>query len=112
MYCYKLTCPCGFQSNDVGMGSNIEQPEYRLPVFVPGDETLYELIINAREHETHEEYEARLDANLETEIQSALQQQFDENAECLNGEGAVEGNQVVCCPVCHQETARFQFSGF
>ncbi|QDU47925.1 hypothetical protein Pan110_02370 [Gimesia panareensis] len=108
MWSYRLKCPCGFESNSAGYGRDLfSSPDYYVPVVVDGDEKLHHLCIKPREGESEEEFTDRLHSSIE----ECFAQQFGENATLMTGLG-IRGDQIVKCPRCGQERAKFEFAGF
>ncbi|WP_417388088.1 hypothetical protein [Gimesia sp.] len=108
MWCFKLTCSCGFVSNVQGYGRDLfSSPDYYVPVVVDDDEKLHCICIQPREGESEDEFFDRLDSSIE----ECFAEQFGENATLMTGLG-IRGDQIVKCPRCGQERAKFEFAGF
>lgn len=108
MWHYRLKCPCGFESNSAGYGRDLfTSPDFFVPVVVDGDEKLHHICVKPREGESEEAFLERLQSSIE----ECFALQFGENATLMTGLG-IRGDQIVKCPRCGQEQAKFAFAGW
>lgn len=107
MYQYRLECECGYASNSAPFGSSVGSPSHYVPVVVDGSDTLQTLEIVKRESESEEDFCERLDNTIE----SAAVEMFGKNTTVMTPL-AIRGEQVVRCPKCKEEKAKFVFAGF
>ncbi|WP_145447910.1 hypothetical protein [Gimesia panareensis] len=108
MLSFRLSCPCGYLSNIVSYGRELFSPvDYYVPVIVDGDEELHHICIKLREGESEEAFFDRLDSSTE----ECFAQQFGENATLMTPLDLF-GEQILKCPRCGQERAKFVSAGF
>lgn len=78
-----------------------------MPVVVGDNEKLQKLKLVKLENESEDEFDNRID----TMTQSIATEIFGANATTMTPL-AVRGDQIVQCPRCKENTARFEFVGF
>ncbi len=104
---YRLKCPCGYESAPVPFGSDAWSPDYNVPVVVENDEVLRHVVIVKQEEESEEQFGDRLDSAIAAEIADSYGPAATRMTPL-----AIRGDQIVQCPRCKVEQAKFEFAGF